>query len=160
MDLNDFTIRPARLDESDLLSHIRFRARSYWDYPRETLNYWLESGELSISPEEIEVNPTYVAEDEEGEVMGFYSIRIFGSECEIKCLCVLPEFLGAGLRSTLFFHACEIAESAGAISMTVLSDPFSSSFYEEMGAERTDEVSSPGSDCAMSVLRLNLQATD
>jgi N-acetylglutamate synthase-like GNAT family acetyltransferase len=161
MDSNDFTIRPARLDESDLLSHIRFRARSYWEYPRGLLSHWLESGEFSISPEEIEGNLTYVAEDEEeGEVLGFYSIRVSGPECEMKCLSILPEFLGTDMRTALFFHACETAEAAGAKFMTVVSDPFSSGFYEEMGAEQTGEVSFPGADFVMPVLRLELQAAD
>ncbi|MDR3322558.1 MAG: GNAT family N-acetyltransferase [Synergistaceae bacterium] len=159
MDPDDTVIRPARLDEADILSHICFRARSYWEYSRELLSHWDESGALSISSEEIEEHPVYVAEDaEEGEILGFYSMRVSGDECGITNLCVLPELVGTEIRSMLFLHACEIAEASGACFVTVLSDQLASGFFEEMGAERVGEkiIPSPVGDRALAVFKLNL----
>ncbi|MDR3320841.1 MAG: GNAT family N-acetyltransferase [Synergistaceae bacterium] len=157
MDPDSLVIRPARFDEADLLSQVCFRARSYWEYPRELLVHWEESGAMSVSPEEIDENPTYLIEDE-GEVLGFYTLRISGSECLIENLCVLPEFVGADLRARLFLHACEIAEASGANQITIVSDPLACGFYEEMGAERIGEKidRSPVGDRALPVLKLDL----
>ncbi|MDR1943916.1 MAG: GNAT family N-acetyltransferase [Synergistaceae bacterium] len=158
MDYEDLEIRPARFDEADLLSHICFRARSYWDYPRELMAYWEESGELSVSSEEIEKDPAYVIENGGLEVLGFYTMRIEGGECRIRNLCVLPEYVGANIRTMLFLHACELAETLGAESVVAVSDSFASSFYEEMGAERIGEdiERSPAGDRTMAVLKLDL----
>jgi N-acetylglutamate synthase-like GNAT family acetyltransferase len=159
MDPDSLIIRPARFDEADLLSHVCFRARSYWEYPRELLAHWEESGAMSVSPEEIEENPTYlIADEDEDEVLGFYTLRISDSECLIENLWVLPEFVGTDLRARLFLHACEVAEASGAKRLTVVSDPFSSGFYEEMGAEQIGEKidRSPVGDRALPVLKLDL----
>jgi N-acetylglutamate synthase-like GNAT family acetyltransferase len=132
-------IRAAKLDEAELLSHICFRAKSYWEYPKELMSHWLESGAFSVSPDEAEERLTYVAQDEEGEIQGFYSLELYGDEARILHLCVLPELVGAHVKSTLFFHACAMAEESGALYLTVASDMLESGFYEEMGAEPTGE---------------------
>lgn len=144
MDPDDLVIRAARADEAETLSHMIFRAITYWDYPRELTDHWLESGKLGITPEEIENDPTYVAEDEEElEVLGFYSMRMREKSCELKHLFVAPEFLGSDIRSMLFLHACEVAETAGAEYMRMTADFHLSSFYEEMGAEIVGEEREP-----------------
>jgi N-acetylglutamate synthase-like GNAT family acetyltransferase len=114
---------------------------------------------MSLSPEEIEEDPTYlIADEEEDEILGFYSIRISGAECAIKNLCVLPEYVGTNIRAKLFLHACEVAEASGAKQVTVVSDPLACGFYEEMGAERIGEMidPSPVGDRALPVLKLDL----
>ncbi|MDR3332515.1 MAG: GNAT family N-acetyltransferase [Synergistaceae bacterium] len=160
MDPDDLVIRPARPDEADILSHIIFRAGTDWNYPRGLMDYCSEAGELSISSEEIEANPTYVVEDgEDGEILGFYSIKPTDDcGCAITNLCVLPEYVGTEMRAALFLHACELAETSGAEYLDVVSDPGAAQFYEEMGAERIGERverSSIGRR-ALPVLRLNL----
>ncbi|MDR0616272.1 MAG: GNAT family N-acetyltransferase [Synergistaceae bacterium] len=151
-------IRAARSDEAEILSHICFRAKSYWEYPRELMNHWLESSTLSITPEEIEANPTYVAYDGEGELLGFYSLGLQDEESSIRNLCVLPELVGAGVRTMLFLHACEMAEESGASFLTVVSDLLESHFYKEMGAapvgEKIDRT--PAGDRLMTIFRMNL----
>jgi N-acetylglutamate synthase-like GNAT family acetyltransferase len=151
-------IRAAKLDEAELLSHIYFRAKSYWEYPRELMSHWLESGTLSVTPEEIEERLTYVAQGEEGEVQGFYSLELSGDESRILCLCVLPELVGTDIKATLFLHACAMAEESGARHLTVTSDLLESGFYEEMGAEPIGERidRTPAGDWRMIVYSMNL----
>jgi GNAT superfamily N-acetyltransferase len=151
-------IRAARPDEAETLSHICFRAKSYWEYPRGLMRHWLESGALSVTSEEIEANPTYVAQDEGGELLGFYSLRFLEGESSVQRLCVLPELVGAGVRTMLFLHACDTAEESGAKSLTVISDLLESRFYEEMGAEPAGERidRTPAGDRRMTVFRMNL----
>jgi N-acetylglutamate synthase-like GNAT family acetyltransferase len=151
-------IRAAKPDEAELLSHICFRAKSYWEYPRELMNHWLESGALSVSLEETEERLTYVAQDEEGEVQGFYSLELSGDESRVLCLCVLPELVGTDIKATLFLHACAMAEESGARHLAVASDMLESGFYEEMGAEPVGERidRTPAGDWRTIVYRMNL----
>ncbi|MDR1020030.1 MAG: GNAT family N-acetyltransferase [Synergistaceae bacterium] len=151
-------IRAAKPDEAELLSHICFRAKSYWEYPRELMNHWLESGALSVSPEETEERLTYVAQDEEGEIQGFYSLELSEDESRVLCLCVLPELVGTDIKATLFLHACAMAEESGARYLAVASDMLESGFYEEMGAEPVGERidRTPAGDWRMIVYRMNL----
>jgi N-acetylglutamate synthase-like GNAT family acetyltransferase len=137
-----------------------FRARTYWDYPKAPTLDWPEWGELSITAEEMEKNPTYVAEDaEDNEVLGFYSIKTAEDGCcFIGNLWVTPEYVGSDILATLFFHACELAKTLGSEYLIMVSDPNAASFYEEMGAVRMDEnpaMPSGGRD-VLPVLRLRL----
>ncbi|MDR1481419.1 MAG: GNAT family N-acetyltransferase [Synergistaceae bacterium] len=160
MDPDDLIIRQARPEEAELLSHMIFRARTYWDYPKAMTDYWTEGGELSVTPEEMEKNPTYVAEDaEENEVLGFYSIRTAEDGCRfIGNLWVAPEYVGSRILATLFFHACELAKTLGSEYLLMISDPNAAVFYEEMGAVRVGEKPARCSDGrnALPVLRLRL----
>ncbi|MDR3353642.1 MAG: GNAT family N-acetyltransferase [Synergistaceae bacterium] len=158
MDPDDLVIRPAKPEEAELLSHMIFRARTYWDYPRELMDYWAERGDLSITPEEIEENPTYVAEDSD-EALGFYSLETAedGSSL-IANLWVMPEYVGSEIPSSLFFHACELAKTSGSDCLFMISDPNAAAFYEEMGAERIGEKLAKFSEgqSALPVFRLRL----
>jgi N-acetylglutamate synthase-like GNAT family acetyltransferase len=160
MDPDDLLIRPARPDEAEILSHMIFRARTYWDYPREMMDYWSERGELSVTAEEIEENPTYVAEDaESGEVLGFYSIGTAEDGCcFINDLWVMPEYIGSEIRAALFLHACVLAETSGADYIHMISDPNAEAFFEEMGAQRIGEKIErfPLGHRALPLLRLKL----
>lgn len=159
MDPDDLIIRAAGPDEAETLSHLAFRAQAYWEYPKERMDAWLEAGAFTISPDEIEANPTYVVEDEEEmEILGFYSFEIEDDLCRLKTLSVLPEHIGAGIRTTLFLHACEFAETLGALTMLITPYPHEIGFYEEMGARQAGEpsASSEPEDRTLPVFRLNL----
>ncbi len=159
MNVEDLAIRPARPDEAEALSHLMFLARADWEYPRELIEHWIVSGGLTITPDEIENDAAYVAEDEEeAELIGFYSLRFQDGEAQLRELCVLPEHVGEGVRTSLFLHACELAETSGAESVTIVAHPHAERFYEEMGAERVGEVACPAplGMPALPVLRMNL----
>ena len=159
MDSDDLIIRAARPDEAELLSHMIFRAASYWEYPRELLDHWLEEGRFNVTPEEIERGCTFLVEDEEeDEVLGFYTIVVQGEVCELKHLFVLPEYAGADVREALFFDACELAETIGAEYLTVTVDAHEAGFYEEMGAALYEkrQIGTPLGDVTFDVMRLSL----
>ena len=159
MSADDLVIRPAREGEAEILSHLIFRSKGYWGYSRELMDYWYEEGELSISAEEVESKPVYLLEDEEeNEVIGFYSLSAGEGEWELKNLWVAPEHIGTGMGGMLFLHACEIAETAGAASLIIVSDPHAEGFYIEMGAARIGEkpLESPQGTRYLPILRMNL----
>ena len=159
MDPDDLVIRSARPDEAELLSHMIFRAMSYWEYPRELLEHWLECGRFTVTPEEIELGGIFVAEDEEeDEVVGFYAIEVSGEVCELRHLFVVPELVGTDIQEMLFFDACELAETSGAECMAIPTDAHYAGFYEEMGAEKIGErsIKTPVGDMPFSVMRMAL----
>lgn len=135
MDPDSLVIRSARPDEAETLSHMIFRAKACCEYPRELMDLWLGEGRMTVTQDDIEANPTYVAEDEEeGEVIGFCSVEAAPGECRLKNLHVLPEYVGAGIRTALFLHACELAETSGAESLSIEADEQTGGFFEELGA--------------------------
>lgn len=159
MSTDGLVIRPAREGEAEILSHLIFRSKGYWGYSWELMDYWSEEGELSITAEEIESNPVYLLEDEEeDEIIGFYSLSKGEREWELKNLWVVPEHIGTGMGCRLFLHACEIAETAGAESMIIVSDPHAEGFYIEMGGVRIGEkpLESPHGTRYLPILRMNL----
>jgi hypothetical protein len=109
----------------------------------ELINELGEQGEtdrLSVSPDDIEANMAYVAEDEEEtDAVGFYMMRLSDNECVVNKFYVIPDSVGDDARSKLFFHACEMAETTGAEYLTIESDPGASNFFREMGATPTDD---------------------
>lgn len=156
---DNLIIRPAREDEADVLSHLIFRSKGYWGYSLDLMDYWSEEGELSILREEIASSPVYLLEDlKKNEIIGFYSLRTGDLEWELKNLWVAPEYIGVGLGCKLFLHACEIAETAGAVSLIIVSDPHAGGFYIEMGAERIGEkpLETPQGTRYLPILRVNL----
>lgn len=159
MDPDDVVVRPARPDEAETLSHMIFRSRTYWGYTKEMMEYLHGSDASCISPDDVENDPTYVAWGNEGmEILGFYSMRLDGMEGRINHLWVMPEYVGSDIRSMLFLHACEVAETAGAKSVIVVTDPHMSGFYQEMGAELIGEkiLSLPSGKRTQPILRISL----
>ena len=159
MSSEDHVIRSAREDEADILSHLIFRSKSYWGYSWELMDYWSEEGELSILRGEIASCPVYVMEDmKRKEIIGFYSLAPGESEWELKNLWIVPEHIGTGMGYRLFLHACEVAETSGASSLIIVSDPNAEGFYLEMGAEHIGEkpLESPQGTRCLPILRLKL----
>lgn len=156
---DNLIIRPAREDEADILSHLIFRSKGYWGYSWDLMDYWMQEGELSIPREEISSCPVYLLEDvKKKEVIGFYSLSTGDQEWELKNLWIAPEHIGTGIGCKLFLHACEIAETAGAVSLIIVSDPHAEGFYLEMGARRIGEkpLESPQGVRCLPILRMNL----
>lgn len=157
MEPDSLVIRSARPDEAETLSHMIFRARAYCDYPRELIDRWVEEGRMTVTQDDIDANPTYVAEDEEeDEVIGFCSVEAGDGECRLTNLHVLPEYIGGGIRTALFLHACELAETAGAESLSIEVDEQNSGFYEEMGAVEVGRKVEQHPDCEEVLVEMRL----
>lgn len=159
MQTDETAIRQARVEDAEALSHLMFRSKGYWDYPRDLMEYWSEKGELSITQEEIVSCPAYLLEyPETGEIIGFYSLEAANGEWELKNLWVAPEHIGFGVGCALFLHACEIADMRGASSLTIVSDPHAVGFYTEMGAVLIGEkaLDSPHGTRYLPILRISL----
>lgn len=65
-----------------------------------------------------------------------------GQACELDALFIDPAFIGTGVGRLLYDWALDTARAGGALTMTILSDPFARGFYEAMGARFIADVPS------------------
>lgn len=134
---DDVYIREARPEEAQTLCDLAYLSASYWDYPQEWVTCWLEEGLPPITQEYLEENPTYLIEDEEEEeILGFYSLQKGEGGWMLPHLWVIPDRIGDGYGGVLFLHACETAETLGAEFLTIIADPNAEAFFCHMGAEK------------------------
>jgi N-acetylglutamate synthase-like GNAT family acetyltransferase len=127
-------IRPARTDEADTITEIALRSKAYWGYSDAFMAR--VRAELTLTPEFIERNPTFVSEVD-GKIAGFYSLKDLGDGVvDLYYLFVAPEAIGGGHGKRLLLHAFETARASGFREMLVEADPNAEAFYAKMGMTR------------------------
>ena len=97
-------IRRALPDEAATLTRIALDAQRYWGYPEHWITHFQSA--LTISSEFIHDNHVYVAE-EDGEIRGFYALRVSGNKAELEHLWVTPAYFGAGIGKELVLDVYE-----------------------------------------------------
>jgi len=143
-------LRPARADETGLLSELALAAKGHWGY---------DAGFLEACRAELTVTAEHratVAERADG-IVGFYTLDGEPPEVELGMLFVAPAEIGTGVGRVLWTHAVEAAARAGADRLTIESDPHAEGFYLAMGAVRVGEVASgsvPGRTLPLLTYRL------
>lgn len=148
MNLDRATIRPAKLDEADLLHALTGRSALYWRYEPEFLEW---------EPEALAVTPGFIADaivrvlEEDGAITGYYALTGAASELSLDKLFVEPALIGTGRGKRLWLHAIETARHLGASTVTFAADPNAAPFYRAMGAvwERAEQTARPGWDLQM-----------
>ena len=130
------TIRPALAEEARKLTRIAHDAKRQWGYPDNWISHWKDA--LTITPEYIEANQVFVAEDDE-RVIGFYALVVSDNRAELDHMWVSPDHLGTGVGKALFVHAMRSAKGQNLSEVEILSDPNAEGFYQKMGAYRTGE---------------------
>ena len=56
---------------------------------------------------------------EDGEIVGYYSLHVQGSECELNNLCVLPAYRHRRLGEAMLVHAFSNAKALGCTKMNI-----------------------------------------
>lgn len=133
-------IRQAQSSEAELLTELALRSKGHWGYDAEFLNDC--RADIAVSPAYIASSTVFLAE-EDGRVVGFYSLSAEGGDVELMHLFVEPSCIGRGFGKLLFTHSCETARRLGYVRLIIGSDPYALRFYEAMGAVRVGEVASP-----------------
>ena len=148
-------IQPAKPEEASVLSALAFRSKAYWDYDDAFMAACLD--ELTVSPEAVRRNPTYVIEVDE-RVLGFYMLSpIDDGSVELDHLFVEPDAIGHGYGKKLMEHAKAVAVARSYSSMIIQSDPNAESFYRRAGGELVGHKPSASvSGRLLSVLRIDL----
>lgn len=77
----------------------------------------------------------YLAE-QDGEVLGFYSLTARALTPELDLLFVADSAQGKGIGAMLFLHMKDLARSLGYAEVIIVSHPPAEGFYRRMGATR------------------------
>lgn len=129
-------VRRALRSEAETLTQLSHAAKRQWGYPDHWIKQWEDA--LTITPEYIEDNQVFVAEEDE-HIVGFYAMVVHGDQAELDHMWVSPEHMGTGIGKALFVHAMRAAAGRNISEVEILSDPNAEGFYEKMGAYRTGE---------------------
>ena len=137
------TIRPARLDEADLLHALTARSTLFWGYEPEFLDW--EPQALEVTTEFLAGAVAYVLE-EDGRVVGYYALTGQVPDLHVDKLFVEPDAIGTGRGKLLWNHAMATARTLGVTVMPFYADPNAAPFYRAMGSEWLGEetTSRPG----------------
>lgn len=134
-------IRPARPGEVEELTDLAMRSKAYWGYDQAFMDAC--RAELTITPQYLDENPTFVQEDA-GRVVALYSLEPMEADGEIELgmLFVDPGAIGRGHGAQLFDHACREAANLGSRTLWIQSDPDAEGFYQSQGAETVGHLES------------------
>lgn len=143
-------IRRAEDKDSDTLTLISFAAKRYWNYPEKYFEVW--KNELTITPDYINQNEVHVAKVD-GKAVGFISIVEVENDFKagevsiikgfwLDHIFVHPDFIGERVGSELIFFAKKLCRRKDISCLYILSDPNAQGFYDRIGAQFIEEVSS------------------
>jgi GNAT superfamily N-acetyltransferase len=121
-------VRPARVDECELLTELAMRSKAHWGY---------DDAFMAACRDELTMQPSFipridVAEDEDGRVVGMVRLE----PGVLEDLFVDPDAIGTGVGRVLIEHACRRAASEGMTTLSIDADPNAEPFYVAMGAVR------------------------
>ncbi len=132
-------LRPAREDESALLSDLALRSKGHWGYDAAFLDAC--RAELTLTPELLTEERAQVAE-RDGRVVGFYTLAGRPPAGQLGHMFVEPDQVGGGIGRALWEHAIDTAATEGIRRILIEADPSAEAFYLAMGAVRVGEVPS------------------
>jgi GNAT superfamily N-acetyltransferase len=133
-------MRPACADEAGALSSLAIRSKARWGYDAEFLEACRPA--LTLDPSELRARRAVVAEDESGQVVGFYTLDGAPPMAELGNLWIEPAHLRRGVGRRLWDHAVAAAEAIGCTAVLIDADPHAEGFYLAMNAERIGAVPS------------------
>jgi GNAT superfamily N-acetyltransferase len=136
-----FVLRPARVDEADLLSELALRSKAYWGYDADFMAKCVPV--LRITPDMIEREDMHcMVAEAEGKVLGYSLLYLptdLTEEAVLDGLFIDPDAIGKGVGQALLRQALEVATSAGWQHLFVEADPNAETFYLKYGAVRVGE---------------------
>lgn len=129
------SIRPARIEERDVLDDICFRAKAHWGYDAT----FMESvrDQIRVSAEAIALGHVWVGVDASGKPGAVMQIdRLSRHAADLSLMFVAPEAMRGGFGRALFDKARALARAMGVAELLIDSDPQAAGFYAAMGCKR------------------------
>jgi GNAT superfamily N-acetyltransferase len=133
-------IRSATPEEAAHLSALALESKALWGYGRDQLDRW--ALDLTISPAEIALHATYVAETS-AKIVGFYQLRAGAASWILEHLWVQPAVTRQGIGSMLLNHALQTATNSAQLRVLVTGDPNAAGFYEREGGMKIGTTPAP-----------------
>lgn len=135
----DKVIRQAKTTESKLLSDFTVTSKAVWGYDKDFLEKCRPH--LIVSEEYISNWPVKVLE-EEGKVLGYFSLKTIDGENRLDNLWISPEHIRQGHGSTLFNEAVSTAKELNWDYFRIATDKYAEKFYERLGFKNIGKVQS------------------
>jgi GNAT superfamily N-acetyltransferase len=151
------TFRRAAPEESRRLSELTFASKAHWGYDEAFMER--ARRDLVVTPEYLQTNECWVADDD-GKVVGWFSLVDVPGSLLLDNFFLLPGHIGSGLGRQMWAHAMTRAAERGADRLTLESDPNAAGFYERMGARRTGSVTAPSTGRELPVYEVLLANID
>jgi GNAT superfamily N-acetyltransferase len=126
-------IRPACIEEADLLTDLSLRAKAVWGYDASFLARCRAI--MTVKAAAIASRPHAVAELN-GRIAGFYGFEPLTEGIGLDYLFVEPDLIGRGVGRALWNHAAGAARGLGHRALIVVSDPNAEGFYLRMDCRR------------------------
>ncbi len=99
--------------------------------------------DITITPERVARDDVFVAE-QDGRVVGFYSLTTDGGEAELDYMFVDDKLRGTGVGRALWSHMRARARTGGFEAIKIVSHPPAEGFYHRMGARTIGAVEPSG----------------
>ncbi|WP_017728458.1 GNAT family N-acetyltransferase [Halalkalibacterium ligniniphilum] len=130
-------IRKAKPKDSDTLSNLAYKSKSYWGYSKDFLKR--SKDDLTVTGEYIEQNPVYLME-KDNKIVAFYNFEVKNKKLE--ALFIDPDYIGKGIGKLLWLDLLGKAKELNIKEFTLDSEPNAEGFYLKMGANKIGYTSS------------------
>ncbi len=149
------TLREPREDELSELSALCIRSKAVWGYDDAFMAACVD--ELTFHPGDLTATHLQIAEDDKGTIGLAQIAMVDDNTATIEALFMEPDRIGSGAGRILFNWIVETAQTLGAKTLMIESDPDAAPFYRHMGAVDAGEVPSGSiSGRMLPLLRLDL----
>lgn len=141
--MDDIIFRKAYPDEGPLLTELSLRSKSFWQYTPEFLEKCRPH--LEIDEAYILHWPVIVlsgTEQSRSKIIGYYSLKIIGSEKRLDNLWLDLPFIGKGYGRLAMEHSKEVARQLGWDHFYLASEPNAVPFYKKLGGTLVGRVQS------------------
>ena len=129
----EFTLRRAVAEDAAALTDIALKSKAYWGYDQAFMDACLD--ELTVTEATMRLGETWLAEDSDGRIAGFFDLRAENGIAEVYDLFVSPDRIGSGLGRLLWDKLEAIADDMKAETIGIDADPHAVDFYRHMGAK-------------------------
>lgn len=124
-------IRKAKPKDSDTLSNLAYKSKSYWGYSIDFLKRCKD--DMTVTVEYIEQYPVYVLE-KDSKIIAFYSFDL--KNTKLEALFIDPDYIGKGIGKLLWLDLLGKAKELNIKEFTLDSEPNAEGFYLKMGANK------------------------
>ena len=136
----EFTLRRAVADDAAALTDIALKSKAYWGYDQAFMDACRD--ELTVTEASMRLGETWLAEDADGRIAGFFDLRAENGIAEVYDLFVSPDRIGSGLGRILWDKLEAVAVGMNVEAIGIDADPHAVNFYTHMGAEVVGETPS------------------
>ncbi|MBT4760914.1 MAG: GNAT family N-acetyltransferase [Bdellovibrionaceae bacterium] len=137
--MNNVSLRKARLEETNLLTELALRSKSYWKYPKSYIEKCRNA--LLIDSDYVENWPVTVGLYED-RIVGFSALKIIGDEQRLDHLWIEPKLIGRGIGTILFLESVSQAKKLGWTFFRMAIEPQAEGFYTKHRAHMIGSVQS------------------